>query len=140
MEKKIIKVVVESYVIRNEEGVGLCRTSTREGAERQLDSFRECYERRRGQPSLPFKPSITQERAVVECEVVRKRYSKSCPNTIKAGKIFYKIYHNDDLVKELDHEPKPMDLINACAYDVNWTVIEQSAITPARSERGGHKP
>lgn len=124
MEKKIVKVVVESYVIRNEGGVGLCRTSTREGAERQLDSFRECYERRGGQPSLPFKPSITQERAVVECEVVRKRYPKSYPHPIKAGKIVYKIYHNDYLIKELDHEPKPMELINACAYNVNWTIID----------------
>lgn len=122
--KKLIKVVVESYVIRNEEGVGLYRTSTREGAERQLDEFRECYKRRRGQPSLPFKPSITQERAIVECEVVRKRYSKSCPNTILAGKIVYKLYHNGDLVKELDHEPKPIDVINACAFNVNWTIIE----------------
>ena len=117
--KRLIKVVLESYVIRNDEGVGIYRTSTREGAERQLNSFRECY----GQP-LPFKPSITQERAIVECEVVRKRYSKSCSNPIKAGKIVYKLYHNDDLVKELDHEPKPMDLINACAYNVNWTIIE----------------
>lgn len=118
-DKKLVKVVIESYVIRNGEGVGIYRTSTREGAERQINSFRECY----GQP-LPFKPIITKERAIVECEVVRRRYSKSCPNAIKAGKIFYKIYHNDDLVKELDHEPKPMDLINACAYNVNWTVIE----------------
>lgn len=118
--KKLIKVVIESYVIRNEEGVGIYRTSTREGAERQLKSFCECY----GQPSLPFEPSITQERAIVECEVVRKRYSKSCRNPMKAGKTVYKLYHNDDLVKELEHEPKPMDLINACAYNVNWTVIE----------------
>ena len=124
MEKKLVKVVIESYVIRNEEGIGLYRTSTREGAERQLNSFRECYERRRGQPSLPFKPSITKERAIIECEVVRKRYSKSCPNPINAGKTVYKLYHNDDLVKELDHEPKPMDLINAYAYNVNWTIIE----------------
>lgn len=119
-EEKLIKVVIESYVIRNEEGVGLYRTSTREGAERQLNSFRECY----GQPSLPFKPSITQERAIIECEVVRKRYSKSCPNPINAGKTVYKLYHNDDLIKELDREPKAMDLINACAYNVNWTIIE----------------
>lgn len=117
--KKLIKVVIESYVIRNEEGVGLYRTSTREGAERQLNSFRECY----GGP-LPFKPSITQERAIVECVVVRKRYSKSCPNPSKAGKTVYKLYHNDDLVKELDHEPEPMDSINACAYNVDWTIIE----------------
>lgn len=117
--KKLIKVVIESYVIRNEEGVGLYRTSTREGAERQLNSFRECY----GRP-LPFKPSITKERAIIECEVVRKRYSKSCSNPIKAGKTVYNLYHNDDLVKELDHEPEPMELINACAYDVDWTIIE----------------
>lgn len=117
--KKLIKVVIESYVIRNEERVGLYRTSTREGAERQINSFRECY----GRP-LPFEPSITKERAIVECEVVRKRYSKSCRNPIKAGKTVYKLYRNDDLVKELDHEPEPMELINACAYNVDWTIIE----------------
>lgn len=118
-DKKLIKVVIESYVIRNEEGVGIYRTSTREGAERQISSFRECY----GQP-LPFKPSITQERAIIECEVIRKRYSKSCRNPIKAGKTVYALYHNDDLVKELDYEPKPMELINACAYNAEWKVIE----------------
>lgn len=118
-DKKLVKVVLESYVIRNEEGVGLYRTSTREGAERQLNSFCECY----GQP-LPFKPSITKERAIVECEVVRRRYSKSCRNPVKAEKTVYKLYHNDDLVKELEHEPKPLDLINACAYNVEWKVIE----------------
>lgn len=118
--KKPIKVVIESYVIRNEEGIGLYRTSTLKGAGRKLNEFRECY----GQPSLPFKPSITKEWAFVECEVVRKRYSKSCRNREKAGKTVFKLYHDDDLVKELDHEPKPMDLINACAYNVNWVIIE----------------
>ena len=119
-DKRLIKVVIESFVIRNEEGVGLYRTSTREGAERRLNEFRECY----GQPALPFKTSITKERAIVECEAVRKHYPKSCPNPTKAGKTVYKLYHDDDLVKELDHEPKPMDLINACAYNVNWSIIE----------------
>ena len=118
--KKLIKVVIESYVIRNEEGVGIYRTSTREGAERQLNSFCECYR----QPSLPFKPSITKERAIVECEVVRKRYPINFRNPTKAGKTVYKLYHNDDLVKELEREPKPLDLINACAYNVEWKVIE----------------
>lgn len=119
-DKKLVKVVLESYVIRNEQGIGLFRASTLAGAERQLNLFRECY----GLPSLPFKLSITKEWAIVECEVVRKRYSKSCRNPEKAGKIVYKLYHNDDLVKELDHEPKELDLIDACAYDVNCIVIE----------------
>ena len=119
-DKRLIKVVIESYVIRNEEAVGLYRTSTREGAERRLNEFRECY----GQPTLPFKPSITRERAIVECEVVRKRYPKSYPNPAKAGKTVYKLYHEDDLVKEFDHEPKALEVINACAYNANWTVIE----------------
>lgn len=123
--KKLIKVVIESYVIRNGEGIGLCRTSTREGAERQLNQVRKCYERRRGQPSLPpFRPNITRERAIVECEVVRKRYPNNLRNPTKAGKTVYKLYHGDDLVKELDHEPKPMDLINAYTYNVDWTIIE----------------
>ena len=118
--KKLIKVVVESYVIRNKVGVGLHRASTLKGAERKIDEFRECY----GRLGLPFKPSITKEWAFVECEVVRKRYSQSCRNPLKAGKTVYKLYHNDDLVKELDHEPKPMDVINAYAYNVEWTIIE----------------
>ena len=119
-DKKLIKVVLESYVIRNGEGIGLYRASTLAGAERQLNSFRECY----GRSSLPFKPSITKEWAFVECEVIRKRYPNNFRNPTKAGKTVYKLYHNDDLVKELDNEPKPMDLINACAYNVEWKVIE----------------
>lgn len=118
--KKLVKVVLESYVIRNEGGIGIYRTSTREGAKRQLNAFCECY----GQPSLPFKPSVTRERAIVECVVVRKHYSKSCSNSLKAGKIVYRLYHNDDFVKELDYEPKPLDVINAYAYNVDWTIIE----------------
>ena len=118
--KKLVKVVLESYVIRNEEGVGIYRTSTREGAERQINAFCECY----GRPTLPFKPSITKERAIVECEVVRKRYPKSCRNSEKAGKIVYQLYHDDDLVKELGREPKALEVINACAYNANWAVIE----------------
>ena len=119
-DKSLVKVVVESYAIRNEEGVGLFRAITREGAEREFKSLREYYERH----SLPFKSRIMRERAIVECEVVRKRYSKSYPTFEKAGKTFYILFHGDDRVIELDHEPKPMDLINARIYDVNWTAIE----------------
>ena len=119
-EEKLIKVVIESYAIRDESGFEEFRAITREGAERELNSLREYYERH----SLPFNSRITRERAIVECEVVHKRYSKSYPTFEKAGKTFYILFHGDDRVIELDHEPKPMDLINARAYNVNWTVIE----------------
>ena len=120
-EEKLVKVVIESYVIRDEKGVRLYRTSTREGAERKIDEFRKCYRRR---SLLLFEPKITKERAIVECRVIRKRYPNNFRNPVKAGKTVYKLYNNDGLVKELEHEPKPMELINACAYNVEWKVIE----------------
>ena len=119
-EKKLVKVVIESYAIRDEIGFEEFRAITREGAERELNSLRRYYE----QHSLPFKSRITQERAVVECEVVRKRYSKSYPTFEKAGKTFYILFHGDGRVIELDHKPKPLDMINARVYGVNWITIE----------------
>ena len=119
-DKKLVKVVIESYVIRDESGFEEFRAITREGAERELNSLRGYYERH----SLPFKSRITKERAIVECEVVRRRYPKSYPTFDKAGKTFYILFHGDDRVIELDHEPKPLDMINARVSDVNWTVIE----------------
>ena len=118
--KKLVKVVVESYAIRDESGFEEFRAITREGAERELKSLREYYERH----SLPFNSRITRERAIVDCEVVRRRYSKSYPTFEKAGKTFYILFHGDVRVIELDHEPKPLDLIAARAYDVDWIVIE----------------
>ena len=64
------------------------------------------------------------ERAIVECEVVRKRYPKGYSDPDKAGKTFYRIYHDDDFFTELDHEPKPLEVINAIAYDVDWKPIQ----------------
>ena len=118
--KRLIKMVLESYAIRDKDGFEEFRDPTREGAERELSSLREYYE----QHSLPFNSRITRERAIVECEVVRRRYPKSHPDPNRAGKTLYRLFHNDDLVIMLDHEPKPLDLINARAYDVKWTVIE----------------
>ena len=119
-DKKLIKVVLESYAIRDKDGFEESRLLTREGAERELSSLREYYERH----SLPFNSRITRERAIVECEVVRRCYPKSYPTFEKAGKTFYTLFHGDDRVIELDHEPKPLDMINARVHDVNWTAIE----------------
>ena len=118
--ERLVKVVFESYAIRDEDGFEEFRALTREGAERELNSLREYYK----QHSLPFNSKITRERAIVECEVVRRRYPKSHPDASRAGKTLYRLFHNDDLVIMLDHEPKPLDLINARPCDVNWVKVE----------------
>ena len=126
MEKKdinnerFVKLVFESYAIRDEDGFEEFRAITRKGAERVLNSLREFYE----QHSLRFNSNITKERAIVECEVVRKCYRKSYPTFEKAGKTFYRVFHDDNFVVELDHAPKPLDVINARPYDVNWAKVE----------------
>ena len=118
--ERLVKVVLESYAIRDKDGFEEFRALAREDAERELSSLREYYERH----SLPFNSKITRERAIVECEVVRRRYPKNHPDPNRAGKTLYRLFHGDDLVVMLDHKPKPLDLINARAYDVNWMVIE----------------
>ena len=119
-DKRLVKVVLESYAIRDKDGFEEFRALTREGAERELGSLREYYERH----SLPFNSKITRERAIVECEVVRRRYPKNYSIFEKANKTFYALFHGDSRVAELAHEPKPLDLINARAYGVDWIVIE----------------
>ena len=121
-DKKLVKVVIESYAIRNEDGTEKFRLTSRKGAEKELNSLHEYYERH----SLPSKLYITTERAIVECEVVRKRYPRSFPNTEMAGKTYYRLYYERDgeLIKELPNEPKPLDVINAYAPRVNWIIIE----------------
>ena len=118
--ERLIKMVFESYAIRDKDGFEEFRALTREGAERELNSLRKYYK----QHSLPFNSMITRERAIVECEVVRRRYPKSHPDPNRAGKTLYRLFHNDDLVIMLERKPKPLDLINARAYDVKWIVIE----------------
>ena len=118
--ERLVKVVIESYAIRDKDGFEEFRALTREGAERELNSLREYYERH----SLPFNSKITRERAIVECEVVRKCYRKSYPTFEKAGKTFYRVFHDDNFVVELDHAPKPLDVINARPCDVNWVKVE----------------
>ena len=119
-ERLLIKVVLESYVIRDKDGFEEFRALIRESAEYELSSLREYYERY----SLPFNSMITRERAIVECEIVRKRYPNGYPDPDNAGKTFYRLFHDDDFFTELDHEPNPLEVINAIAYDVDWKPIQ----------------
>lgn len=117
--EKFVKLVIESYAIRQEDGFEEFRATTRERAELELTWRRGRY----GTFDLPYNSSITKERAIVECEVIRFRYPSSSHIPEKAGKTFYRVFHGYDQVIELDHEPKPLEVINAIAYDVDWKSI-----------------
>ena len=58
------------------------------------------------------------------CEVARHRYPKSSCHGEKAGKTYYRIYVNDDFVKELNFKPCDMALINAVAPGLDWKKID----------------
>ena len=118
MKTTQVKVVFESYAIRDEDGHEKFRLITRERAEIELELLCEYYERH----SLAFNFRITKELAVVECEVVRRRYSKSFTNAEMAGKTYYRLYRSNELVREIDHEPKPLDVINAYAPGLDWKI------------------
>ena len=44
----------------------------------------------------------TTETAIVDCEVVRYRYQDNSRHGERAGKTYYRVYVNDEFVKELD--------------------------------------
>lgn len=67
---------------------------------------------------------ITTEMAIVDCEVVRCRYQDNSRHGEKAGKTYYRVYVNDDFVKELNFKPCDMTLINAVAPGLDWKKIE----------------
>lgn len=66
----------------------------------------------------------TTETAIAECEVASYRYPNNSRHGEKAGKTHYRVYVNDEFVKELSFKPQPMTLINAIAPGLNWKKIE----------------
>ena len=65
----------------------------------------------------------TTETAIAECEVVSHHYpNKSCHGE-NAGKTHYRVYVNDEFVKELSFKPQPMALIDAVAPGLDWKKI-----------------
>ena len=69
---------------------------------------------------------ITTEIAIAEYEVVRCSYTNNSRHGEKAGKTYYRVYVNDEFVKELSFNPKDMTFIkiNAIAPGLDWKKID----------------
>ena len=113
-----IKMVFESHVIRNTEGKEIFRSDVRRAACDVYSSLVELF----GDYSVRFQ-IVATERSIVDCEVIPFRYPNNSCHGEKAGKTHYRVYVNDEFVKELSFKPKPMALINAIAPGLDWKKI-----------------
>lgn len=129
METMHVKMVFESYVVYVN------------GKEKLRTDFKKAATDYCSQLSLYFSDRgyndcciITTEIALAKCEVVSCRYTNNSRHGEKAGKTYYRVYVNDEFIKELSFKPQPMALINAIAPNLDWKKIKINH--PARSERG----
>ena len=119
METMHVKMVFKSYVVYVN------------GKEKLRTDFKKAATDYCSQLSLYFSDRgyndcciITTEIALAECEVVRCSYTNNSRHGEKAGKTYYRVYVNDEFVKELSFNPKDMTLINAVAPGLDWKKIE----------------
>ena len=119
MKTTHVKVVSRSYVVYVS-GEEELRTDLQKAASEYYHELAR-YFAKRGYKEIT---KMDTETAIAEIEVARHRYPKSSYHGEKAGKTYYRIYVNDDFVKELSFNPKDMTLINAVAPDLDWKKIE----------------
>ena len=119
METMHVKMVFQSYVVYVN-GKEVLRTDYQKAASAySLELIPYFFNR-----DYKEKIKIATETAIADCEVVRYRYPKSRCHGDKAGKTHYRVYVNDEFVKELSFKPQPMALINAIAPGLDWKKIE----------------
>ena len=106
-DKTLIKLVFESYVMRNTEGKEIFRSASTNEILDEYKRIVEIYDANR--------ITLTTERAPVDCEVV------SADNAVNT---LYHVYVNDDLVKELMFRPHPLAVIRAVAPGLDWKKID----------------
>ena len=119
--KKLVKMVFKSYAVYafgNEK----LRTDIQKAASDYCRALASYYFLFRGYKDFC---RTTTETAIVDCEVASHRYPNSSCHGEKAGKTYYRIYVNDDFVKELNFKPCDMALINAVAPGLDWKIIEE---------------
>ena len=106
-DKTLIKLVFESYVMRNTDGKEIFRSAFTNEILDEYKKLVEIYDANR--------ITLTTERAPVDCEVV------SADNAVNT---LYHVYVNDDLVKELMFRPHPLAVIRAVAPGLDWKKID----------------
>ena len=106
-DKTLVKLVFESYAIRNTEGKEIFRSASPNEILDEYKRLVEIYDAN----SI----TLTTERAPVDCEVV------SAGNAVNT---LYHVYVNDELVKELMFRPYPLAVIRAIAPGLDWKEID----------------
>ena len=106
-DKTLVKLVFESYVMRNTDGKEIFRSAFTNEILDEYKKLVEIYDANR--------ITLTTERAPVDCEVV------SADNAVNT---LYHVYVNDDLVKELMFRPHPLAVIRAVAPGLDWKKID----------------
>ena len=106
-DKTLVKLVFESYAIRNTEGKELFRSASPNEILGEYRRLTEIYDSN----SI----TLTTERAPVDCEVV------SADNAVNT---LYHVYVNDALIKELMFRPYPLAVLRAVAPVLDWKKID----------------
>lgn len=118
METMHVKMVFESYVVYVN-GKEYLRTDSEMAASAYYAELIPYFYNR----DYKEKIKTATERAIVDCEVIPFRYPNNSCHGEKAGKTNYRVYVNDEFVKELPFKPKHMALINAIAPGLDWKNI-----------------
>ena len=119
MEIMRVKLLFKSYVVYVNGKEELRTASQKEASAYYLFSIPYFFNR-----DYKEKIRIATETAIADCEVIRYRYQNNSRYGKMAGKTHYRVYVNDEFVKELSFKPKPMALINAVAPGLDWKEID----------------
>ena len=117
MKTMHVKMVLESYAVYVNGKEELRTDSERAASAYHLVLITYFYNRNQE------KIKTATERAIVDCEVIPFRYPNNSCHGEKAGKTHYRVYVNDEFVKELPFKPKPMAVIRAIAHGLDWKNI-----------------
>lgn len=102
-----VKLMFESYAIRNAEGKEIFRSASNNEILDEYKRLVEIYDAN----SI----TLTAERAPVDCDVVSTDHVVNCRHMT-----LYHVYVNDEFVKELMFRPDPLAVIRAVAPGLNW--------------------
>ena len=102
-----VKLMFESYAIRNTEGKEIFRSASNTEIIDEYKRLVEIYDAN----SI----ALATERAPVDCEVVSADHVVNCRHIT-----LYNVFVNDEFVKELMFRPDTLAVIRAVAPGLNW--------------------